>query len=162
MKVNETTFPSGSSQNSIQERGPLVEAIIQAFVELVLTQKYADMPGWIDSDLTVSQVRAIYFLVSRGQLTVSELAVMLDMGRPAASVLVQQLVIQGLAERAEDSADRRRVWVRLTDLGNEFVNGRREQRESKFRVLLQQMDEGDLACLHAGLTALLEVFPRSP
>lgn len=136
------------------DRESLVQAVIQVFVELVTVQRYTDMPGWLDYDLTVSQVRTIYLLVARERLTISEIAHLLGMGKPAASILVQQLVDQGLVKRSEDSLDRRRSWARLTPRGKELVNGRREQREAQFKVWLRQMDEEDLVGLLKGISVL--------
>jgi DNA-binding MarR family transcriptional regulator len=156
----EQTTQTGNNQ---VDRKETVEATIQAFVELVLIQKFADMPAWLSYDLTVSQVRAIYFLAAHEKLTVSDLARLLEMGRPAASILVQQLVEGELVGRSEDPDDRRRSWVKLTARGAGLVSGRREQREMKFRVWLGRMSDEDLACLLQGASALLkEVRKEQP
>jgi DNA-binding MarR family transcriptional regulator len=112
---------------------------MQSFIELVLTQKFADMPGWIDCDLTVSQVRTIYFLTAHERLTVTILAQLLGMGKPATRILVQQLVERQLVYRSDDRLDRRRVWIHLTESGSELVSGRRELRERKFEVWLGKL-----------------------
>ncbi len=140
-----------------QDRTQLVKDTIQAFVDLVMIQKFADIPGWIDFDLTVSQVRAIYFLAAHEKLTVSDLARLLEIGIPAASILVQQLVENHLVKRSEDAEDRRRSWIHLTAQGSELVSGRREQRESKFRGWLAKLKDEELICLLQGITALLSV-----
>ncbi len=139
------------------DRTQLVRETIQAFVDLVMIQKFADIPGWVDFDLTASQVRAIYFLAAHERLTVSDLARLLEMGKPAASILVQQLVEHHLVERSEDPEDRRRSWVPLTDQGGELISGRREQREQKFRGWLAQLNDNELTCLMKGIKALLSV-----
>ncbi len=139
------------------DRTQLVRETIQAFVDLVMIQKFADIPGWVDFDLTASQVRAIYFLAAHERLTVSDLARLLEMGKPAASILVQQLVEHHLVERSEDPEDRRRSWVQLTDQGGELISGRREQREQKFRGWLAQLNDNELTCLMKGIKALLSV-----
>jgi DNA-binding MarR family transcriptional regulator len=159
--MEQSTLPGELARSASVERQQLVKDTIQSFVELVMIQKFADMPGWIDTDLTVSQVRAIYFLAAHGQLTVSDLSRLLEIGRPAASILVQQLVEQQWVERTEDSLDRRRSWVSLTARGSGLVSGRREQREKKFRRWLGQLDDEELACLRVGISALLEVVRRS-
>ncbi|MBI4788060.1 MAG: MarR family transcriptional regulator [Chloroflexi bacterium] len=138
-------------------RREIENEIIEAFVEMVLTQKFADMPKWIDLNLTVSQLRAVFFLAFRGSLTIGELAKLLGMGNPAASILVQQLVQQELAERSEDAKDRRRTLVRLTERGAELMRGRREQREAKFRNWLSQLSDDELAGLRQGLVPLVKL-----
>lgn len=139
-------------------RDRMVEEVIQAFVQLVLIQKHADMPGWMDFDLTVSQLRAVYLLAHHGSLSIGELAGLLKMGNPATSLLVQQLVQHKLAERSEDIRDRRRTFVRLTERGAGLVSGRRERREAQFHLWLSQMDDESLAGLRRGLIALLSIM----
>jgi DNA-binding MarR family transcriptional regulator len=157
----ENSFTSiDKDQTEQADRQELIQATIEAFVDLVLIQKFADMPGWLEHDLTVSQVRSIYFLAAHGSLTISGLASLLEMGKPAASILVQQLVERELVERSEDPQDRRRTWVRLTARGEHLVSGRREQREMKFQNWLTEMDEADIACLLQGVTALHQVVSR--
>ena len=135
----------------------MIDETIQAFVEIVLMEKFADMPNWMDFHLTVSQLRAIYLLAYHETLTISELARALQMGNPAASILVQQLVQQGLVERSEDVNDRRRTFVRLTPRGSELVRGRRDQREVKFRRRLSQLSDDELAGLMQGVIALSKI-----
>jgi len=136
-------------------RARMAEAVIQAMAELVLSQKNADVPNWLDLDLTVSQLRAVYLLAYHGTLSIGELAGLLKLGYPATSVLVQQLVRQQLAERSEDTRDRRRSWVSLTERGAQLVGDRREQREAQFLPRLNRLSDERLRGLQRGLEALI-------
>jgi DNA-binding MarR family transcriptional regulator len=136
-------------------RARMAEAVIQAMAELVLSQKNADVPNWLDVDLTVSQLRAVYLLAYHGTLSIGELAGLLKLGYPATSVLVQQLVRQQLAERSEDTRDRRRSWVSLTERGAQLVGDRREQREAQFLPRLNRLSDERLRGLQRGLEALI-------
>ena len=136
-------------------RARMAEAVIQAMAELVLSQKNADVPNWLDVDLTVSQLRAVYLLAYHGTLSIGELAGLLKLGYPATSVLVQQLVRQQLAERSEDTRDRRRSWVSLTERGAQLVGDRREQREAQFMPRLNRLSDEKLRGLQRGLKALI-------
>jgi DNA-binding MarR family transcriptional regulator len=136
----------------------MAEAVIQAMAELVLSQKNADLPNWLDADLTVSQLRAVYLLAYHGTLSIGELAGLLKLGYPAASVLVQQLVRQQLAERSEDTRDRRRSWVRLTERGARLVGDRRERREAQFLPRLNRLSDEELIGLQRGLEALVSLM----
>lgn len=136
-------------------RARMAEAVIQAMAELVLSQKNADVPNWLDLDLTVSQLRAVYLLAYHGTLSIGELAGLLKLGYPATSVLVQQLVRQQLAERSEDTRDRRRSWVSLTERGAQLVGDRREQREAQFLPRLNRLSDEKLRGLQRGLKALI-------
>ena len=68
-------------------------------------------------DLTVPQVRAVLFLRREPESGLSRLADHLGISRPAASVLVNVLVRQGLAMRSPDPVERRRIRLSLTPEG---------------------------------------------
>jgi DNA-binding MarR family transcriptional regulator len=90
-------------------------------------------------------------------LIISELAELLSMGNPAASILVQQLVEQGLVERSEDKKDRRRTYVRPTARGIALLAGRREQIRANLLRWLGHLGDDELAGLQRGLGALMRV-----
>lgn len=140
------------------ERTNTTNETIRAFIDLVLMEKYADLPIWMDFDLTVSQVKSIYLLASYQNLTISKLARLLGTGNPAASILVQQMVEHGLFERTEDLSDRRRTLVSLTSRGKQLMNGRIDLRETQFRRRLSQMTDEDLSGLHRGIKALVDII----
>ena len=139
-------------------RRELVEEVIECFVELALTLRSADMPKWVDLDLTASQLRVIVFLAFPGPVTISELAKFVRIGNPAASILVQQLVQQELVERSEDAKDRRRTLVHLTERAAELMRGRREEREAKFRRWLSPLGDDELAGLLHGIGPLVKIM----
>lgn len=147
----------GSKKLTESARREIANEILKSFVELMLTARSADMPKWIELDLTASQSRAIVFLAFRGPLIISELAKLLGIGNPAASTLVQQLVQQELVERSEDAKDRRRTLVRLTERGVELMRGRRELREAQFRRWLSQLSDDELAGLQRGIGPLVKI-----
>jgi DNA-binding MarR family transcriptional regulator len=66
-----------------------------------------------------------------------------------------ELVRQQLAERSEDTRDRRRSWVSLTERGAQLVGDRREQREAQFLPRLNRLSDERLRGLQRGLEALI-------
>jgi len=129
----------------------------QAYLALGDALRLASLPGWIVADLTISQLKALVLLEHHGALAVGELARSLNVGNPAASILVQQLVDHALAERSEDARDRRRTLVRLTGQGAELIGGRRRQTEDNLSRWLGRLSEAERAGLVRGLGALVEV-----
>lgn len=140
-----------------QSRTQLANEAAQIYLQLGDSLRLATLTGWIFTDLTTSQVKALFLLAHHRVLTVSELARLLGVGSPAASILVQQLVDHALVERSEDASDRRRTLVRLTTQGAELISGQREQRDEMLRGWLSQLDDDVLAGLLRGLEALDEV-----
>ena len=135
----------------------LANEVVRAYLELGDATRMASLPSWLTADLNLSQLKAIVFLEHHGALIISKLAGLLGIGNPAASILVQQLVEQGLVERSEDKEDRRRTYVQPTARGIALLAGRREQIKSNLLRWLGQLDDNDLVSLQRGLGALIRV-----
>jgi DNA-binding MarR family transcriptional regulator len=135
-------------------RMQLADEAVQAYLELGDAIRLASLPGWITADLTTSQVKAVILLEHHGPLPVGKLAELLGIGKPAASIIVQQLVEQEMVERSEDTLDRRRTLVSLTAKGSQLMSGQREQREGRLRRWFSQLDDDELTALRRGLGAL--------
>ncbi|MCW2838948.1 MAG: hypothetical protein JWR55_431 [Aeromicrobium sp.] len=99
-----------------------------------------------------SRFRALRRL-EMGPLAQSELAARLGVDAPAMSVLVGELVDDGLVLRATDPADRRRNRLELTDAGRALVDGVRELPDAVPSVL-GVLDEEEAATLHRILQRL--------
>ncbi len=113
-------------------------------------------PVWSGLDLTISQLKGLILLEARGEHSVSGIATALGMGRPSASILVEQLVQLGLVQRTEDSEDRRRAVVVLTPEGQELTARFHRGDEQFMRDRFVRMTDDDLRALKQGLHALAE------
>jgi DNA-binding MarR family transcriptional regulator len=91
---------------------------------------------------------------------VSHLAKLLGVGKPTASILIQQLVERGLVTRTEGTSDRRQTVIRLSDQGAEIGVGRRKQREQQWQRWLSHLSDEDLSALARGLTSIIEVIKK--
>lgn len=89
--------------------------ICLAFGGLIRGLHQLDRPGWLDLDLTMSQLKSLMLLVETGGLSGRELAERLGIGAPAVTALVDRLVLRGYVRREDDPADRRVSWARPTE-----------------------------------------------
>jgi DNA-binding MarR family transcriptional regulator len=69
------------------------------------------------SGLRIPQFRLLDALAELGQATVTEMSDRLQVTRATASVMVNELLANGVLEAVEHPADRRSFHVRLTDAG---------------------------------------------
>jgi DNA-binding MarR family transcriptional regulator len=115
---------------------------------------------WRDLDISMQQLRAMFFLRDEEQATVGRLADLFSFGLPAASLLADRLVRAGYVERREDPADRRRVLLSLTRVGLRLVTDLREGSHSVLRRWMSSLSPEDLAALTQGWRALAEVASR--
>ena len=63
--------------------------------------------------LSMPQIYTLMYLYHEGEVRISDIATLMDVGKAAASQLVERLVQQGLVERVEDDSDRRAKKIRL-------------------------------------------------
>jgi DNA-binding MarR family transcriptional regulator len=96
-------------------------------------------------------------LAFEGPATVGQVAEAMRLSQPTASQLVDRLVQAGLAEREEDSADRRRTFVRLNKKGQQLHERLRGLFREQIRTWLLRMNTSDLEALHRGYLALARV-----
>jgi DNA-binding MarR family transcriptional regulator len=143
--------------NETETRRQLIRRTTAAYMDLFVMMQSAAVAHWLMFELTFAQARALILLASKKALTVSQLAKLLDVGNPTASILVQKLVERGLVTRTEDNTDRRQTMVRLSEKGEEIGAGRRSEREKQWQRWLRQLSDEELSGLAHGLSALLVV-----
>ncbi len=139
------------------DRKPLVDKVLQAQKSIFFALQAAGVSPWLQLDLTMSQLKGLFLLTCDGPMMVSQLGQALGMGKPAASILVDQLAQLGLVERTEDVTDRRRTLVRLSQSGEELVRQLRQGRYELLSAWLDRLSEEDLNALVQGLSALARV-----
>ena len=111
---------------------------------------------WRDIDISMPQLRALYYLRDQSEVSIGGLAELFDISMPAASLLADRLVRAGFAERREDPADRRRVLLGLTRSGARLVTDLREGSYSLLRRWMSSLSHDDLEALSRGWRALAE------
>ncbi len=113
---------------------------------------------WLQLDLTMGQVKALFALRCVKAMPIGGLAERLKIGLPAASSVADKLVQLELAERHDDPSDRRRTFIELTPQGEQLLNRLHQGRHNQLRAWLAQMHEADFAALAQGLEALVEII----
>jgi DNA-binding MarR family transcriptional regulator len=139
-----------------QQRRDLIGEILKMRAPLFQAVSAATVSAWIDSDLTMAQMKGLRSLAHHNPSTVTGFAGVLKISQPTASQLIDRLVQAGLAERSEDPQDRRRMLVRLSRKGQQ-LHSRLSEGQRRFRVWLHQMSGDDLEALYRGLGALAHV-----
>jgi DNA-binding MarR family transcriptional regulator len=143
-----------------ENRPELVSTVVKAYMDLFMTMQFNAVSHWLMLELTFAQARALFMLAARKELTVSQLAKLLDVGNPTASILVQQLVERGLVTRTEHETDRRHTIIRLSPKGEEIGAGRRQEREKQWQRWLTHLSDEELSALAHGLSAIVTVVKK--
>ena len=139
---------------------PSTEDALAAYKKLHRAMLNSSASKWRDLDISMQQLRAIYFLRDEEEASVGRLAELFGIGLPGASLLADRLVRAGYVERREDPADRRRVLLSLTRVGLRLVTDLREGSHSLLRRWMSSLSEEDLGALARGWRALADVASR--
>jgi DNA-binding MarR family transcriptional regulator len=101
------------------------EALIHRFFSIIGRMGIFGLLLEPDSDLTLTQLRVLFHLNYHGDQSMRPIAARLHVSDPTATGIIDRLVDKELIERYSDVEDRRRVCVRLTELGRQQVQAMR-------------------------------------
>jgi len=145
------------------ELSPDVREALKAQRVIYKTVLGMNSDEWLSLDLTMGQLKALVTLTARRDMTVSEVAEALGVGKPAASMLVDRLTHHGYVTRREDPDDRRRTVVTPTEAGEELVTRLRQSGGERTMVRwIRQMAPDDLAAFTQSMRALAAIAARDP
>lgn len=110
--------------------------------------------AWINVNLTISQLKSLFFISQEGSSNFSELASALKVTPPNVTGIVNRLVEQGLVSREENPENRRMHILKLTNEGKTLVAGLWESRISQLAPFLTELTTEDLSAIARGFTVL--------
>jgi len=99
---------------------------------------------WVDSDLTMPQLRVVVVLFKEGPSRMSALAASLGIGLATATGIVDRLVERGHVVREAYPEDRRVVMCRLSEEGEKLMRGLWRSGHDQIRRLLERMTPSQL------------------
>ena len=89
-----------------------------------------------EAGLTMAQMVALHLLTRLGPVSVSAIAACLKLSRPAASHLLDRMVVAGFVGRSEDPVDRRHKRIAITPSGRDLIESTHEKRTREFTRVL--------------------------
>ena len=105
-------------------------------------------------NLTFSQTSALVAVEKVGPIRLGELAARERVAAPSMTRTVSGLVEAGLLHRAGDPQDGRSFLLSITDLGREFAEGLRTERNAALAEGVSHLTESEYAALRAALPVL--------
>ncbi|MDQ2816352.1 MAG: MarR family transcriptional regulator [Actinomycetota bacterium] len=136
------------------------ERFAELFRAVYLTFHRRDGPR---SQLAGASRAVLEHLALAGPLTVGEAAAHLVRAQSVISEIVAHLERQGLLERDNDPADRRRTLIWLTQRGHEALRRDREVLSvEQLARAMARLPSGQADDLTAGLRALVDLAPPAP
>ncbi len=137
----------------VQTREELEQEVATQYRTLARALKASSGTVWMEIDLTIAQLRTLLVLAEEGPLIIGQIAQRMGIGLSTGGHLVDRLVQAGLAERTEDTGDRRRTLARLTPKGEDLY-ARLLNPSLQMQSLIQKIESKDLVAFLQGLKAL--------
>jgi DNA-binding MarR family transcriptional regulator len=107
--------------------------------EFFMQRSLRGITGSMKQDgLSMPQIYTLMYLYHEGEMRITDIGVLMDVGKAAASQLVERLVQQDLVERVEDESDRRAKKIRLLPKSLRLIEkGLGIQRQQMGEIMLQ-------------------------
>ena len=115
-------------------------------------------PGvWMELDLTIAQLKSLFFIEFGGSSNLSQLATALGVTPPSVTGIVERLVEQGLVSRNENPENRRMLLLQVTTKGKALLAKLRESGLGRMSGILNQLSTEELTALAQGLAAIARI-----
>ena len=138
------------------------ERVIASFDRFHAWLTRAHVPDFLELNLTMAQLRAMYLVVAAGPMRMSQIAERLGTAASSATGLVDALVGTGMVERVDDPADRRQVLVRATPAAHARIEAFSELNRERLRTLLGEIPATeDLAIIERAIDLLTDAATRA-
>ena len=111
---------------------------------------------WIDSGLTLTQLRSLFLIAKEGSTNFRKLAKALEVTPSNVTGIVDRLVEQGLVSRTQNPEDRREMTLQATDKGKALVSNLREVGIKHMTHILSVLSLEELSALAQGLSAFIK------
>jgi DNA-binding MarR family transcriptional regulator len=129
-----------------------IERVLAAYERFHVWIAKLHAPHFVELNLTLAQLKALYLVAAAGPLSMRELAERLGTVPSTSSELVEGMVALRLLERIDDPEDRRRVLVRATATALERLEDFNELSRSRLIELLSRIDrQSDLVAIERAI-----------
>jgi DNA-binding MarR family transcriptional regulator len=138
------------------DRAQLIEGISDTMQQIARTWQF-DPEVWLDLELTIVQLKSLFFIDFEGSTNFKNLAGALGVTPPSVTGIVDRLVEQGLVSRWENPDNRRMQVLKTTDNGKALLAKLTESRRGRISSLLDRLSLHDLT----GLARILATMSKS-
>ena len=107
-------------------------------------------------DVTTSQLKVMLVIFLRGPIRIGTLARALDVSLPTMTVTVDRLVRRNILLRENDPDDRRAVWCKLSERGQEMLDQLWDSAQARTRQMLAVLSVDELKIVNQALQILLK------
>jgi DNA-binding MarR family transcriptional regulator len=141
---------------------PSPEMDIHRQFEVFMQRSMRGIMGSMKQDgLSMPQIYTLMYLYHEGEVRISDIGVLMDVGKAAASQLVERLVQQGLVERVEDESDRRAKKIRLQPKSLRLIEKGLVVQRREMGELMSQLSPDQMATVQKAFMYLIEAMHKT-
>ena len=129
----------------------LIEKVIKSRRRMNRFIREGSVESWINLNLTIPQMKCLTYISRHGKTNLSGLAAGIHVTPANVTGIIDRLVDQGYVARIPDSADRRVMWLGVTEKGESTLSNLREGRSGKMRELLECLSDNELSIVSQAL-----------
>jgi DNA-binding MarR family transcriptional regulator len=133
---------------------PDVDTILTEVTGWVGELRCASMGRMVQGRVSLSQLHVLWLLQHHGEMSMSRLAVLLDVSMSNATGLIDRMEEHGLIERVRVPDDRRIVLVRPAAAGLLALSETETSRRERMRAVLGHLPEAERPIVLAALRSL--------
>jgi DNA-binding MarR family transcriptional regulator len=142
----------------LQREAEDILATVRTLWKVLLRNPYAEAEQY---GMTGPQVTVMACLVSRGTITLTELSRTLGMSHSSASGIVDRLESRGLVRRSEDTRDRRRTSIDVTEDVRRYVRELEEGPSGRLARALGTATLAERGAIIKGLRLLRDLLDQN-
>ena len=136
------------------EKAELTKEIVELYRRVNRAVRQHGPDAWMQLNLTVPQVKSLFFITNHGSTNFKKLATALKVTPSNLTGVIDRLVEQGLVSRTENPEDRRMMLLKATEKGESLVGELRERRISYLIKALTDLSPEELTTISGGLALL--------
>jgi DNA-binding MarR family transcriptional regulator len=134
---------------------------IHKHFEIFMQRSLRGIMGSMKQDgLSMPQIYTLMYLYHEGEVRISDIGVLMDVGKAAASQLVDRLVQQGLVERVEDESDRRAKKIRLLPKSLALIEKGLEVQRQQMRSVLAYLSPDQQVVVQTAFMYLIDAMHK--
>ncbi len=111
--------------------------------------------------LSMPQIYTLMYLYHEGEVRISDIGVLMDVGKAAASQLVERLVQQDLVQRIEDTSDRRAKKIRLQPKSLRLIEKGLAVQRQQMEQIMHQLSPEQMQTVDRAFMYLIEAMHKS-
>lgn len=140
------------------DKAELIKEVLELQQRLNQLLEQAAPDNWINLNLTIAQLKSLFFIVNEGSTNSRKLASALGVTPSNVTGIIDRLVDQGLVSRQENPKDRRMLLLQATDKGKDTLANLKQSKTSHMSEVLACVGTEELSILAWGLSSLVKAI----